>query len=232
MTRGATSLGTPRLHVRTIGSTNARAKELATAGAVHGTLVTATAQTAGRGRQGRSWAAPPGRALLASVVLREFGALLPLAAAAAVADVAGDRALVKWPNDVLVEGRKIAGILAEARPQEGWAVLGIGLNVAVRPEDLPEELRDRAGSLGLEPGDIEPTLDRLLRALERWLDADDGELLDALRARDALAGRRISWAAGAGAGTARGISPSGGLIVELEDGSTTTLEAGEVHLSV
>lgn len=221
-------LGSPRLHVRSIDSTNARAKELAAAGAVHGTLVTATEQTAGRGRQGRNWSAPPGRALIASVVLREFDALLPLAAAAAVADVAGDGALVKWPNDVLVEGRKVAGILAEGRPQEGWAVLGIGLNVAVRPEDLPPELRERAGSLGLAPTDVEPTLDRLLRALERWLAADAAQLLHAIRARDALAGREISWAAGSG--VAGGISPAGGLIVELADGSTTVLDAGEVHL--
>jgi BirA family biotin operon repressor/biotin-[acetyl-CoA-carboxylase] ligase len=222
-------LGRPRLHLRSVDSTNARAKDLAAAGAVHGTLVTATEQTAGRGRQGRSWAAPPGRTLIASVVLRDFGALLPLAAAAAVADVAGNDALVKWPNDVLVDGRKVAGILAEGRPQEGWAVLGIGLNVAVRVEDLPEELRERAGSLGLEPADVEPTLQRLLRALERWLTAEDEALLDALRARDALAGRSISWAAGSG--VARGIAPDGGLVVQLADGSTTTLDAGEVHLS-
>jgi BirA family biotin operon repressor/biotin-[acetyl-CoA-carboxylase] ligase len=224
----ARALGLPRLHLRSVGSTNARAKELAEAGAVHGTLVTATEQTAGRGRQGRSWAAPPGRTLIASVVLRDFDALLPLAAAAAVAEVAGDRALVKWPNDVLVDGRKVCGILAEGRPQEGWAVLGIGLNVAVRPQDLPPELRERAGSLGLEPADVEPTLHRLLRALGRWLIADDAELLDALRSRDALAGREISWATGAG--VARGIAPDGGLRVELANGSTTTLDAGEVHL--
>ena len=224
-----TALGSPRLHLRSVDSTNARAKELAAAGATHGTLVTATEQTAGRGRQGRSWAAPAGRALLASVVLREFDALLPLAAAAAVADVAGAHARVKWPNDVLVDGRKIAGILAEGRPQEGWAVLGIGLNVAVRVEDLPPELRERAGTLGLEPADVEPTLDRLLRALEHWLGADDDALLDALRARDALAGRQISWAGGSG--VARGIAPGGGLVVALADGSTTTIDAGEVHLS-
>lgn len=222
------ALGTPRLHLRSVDSTNLRAKALAEEGAVHGTLVTAVEQTAGRGRQGRSWAAPPGRTLLASLVLRRFDALLPLAAAAAVADVAGDRALIKWPNDVLVDGRKVAGILAEGRPQEGWAVLGIGLNVAVRPEDLPPELRDRAGSLGLEPSDVEPTLTRLLAALERWLDATPEALLATIRARDALAGREITWATGAG--IASGIAETGGLIVAQPDGTTVTLEAGEVHL--
>ncbi|MGI8512938.1 MAG: biotin--[acetyl-CoA-carboxylase] ligase, partial [Solirubrobacteraceae bacterium] len=124
------TLGTPRLHERSLSSTNARARELAAAGAPHGLLVTAGEQSAGRGRQGRTWVAPAGRALLASLILREWTELLPLAAAVAVAEVAGDAARVKWPNDVQLEGRKVAGILVEGRPQEGWMVLGIGLNVA------------------------------------------------------------------------------------------------------
>jgi BirA family biotin operon repressor/biotin-[acetyl-CoA-carboxylase] ligase len=222
------ALGRPRLHLREVDSTNLRAKALAAAGAPHGTLVTATAQTAGRGRQGRTWTAPPGRTLLLSLVLREPARLLPLAAAAAVADLAGEGARIKWPNDVLVDGRKVAGILAEARPQEGWGVLGIGLNVAVRPGDLPAELRERAGTLGLEPGDVEPALERLLDALDRWLAADDAAVLDAVRARDALAGREIHWAGGSG--MARGVDAAGGLVVELADGTRTSLDAGEVHL--
>ena len=98
------SLGEPREHHETIGSTNERARELAEEGAAHGTLVTAGEQTAGRGRQGRSWATPPGVAIAASLVLREFDELLPLRAGLAVADVAGPSALVKWPNDVWVDG--------------------------------------------------------------------------------------------------------------------------------
>ena len=129
------ALGRPRLHLRETTSTNDRARALAAAGAPHGTLVTAAAQTAGRGRQGRTWSAPPGRALLLSLVLRSPDRMLPLAAAVAVADAAGPDAAIKWPNDVLLDGRKVAGILAEARPQDGWAVLGIGLNVAVRLDD-------------------------------------------------------------------------------------------------
>ena len=88
MERGVT-LGRPRLHLRAIGSTNERARELAAAGAPHGTLVTAGEQTAGRGRQGRTWTAPPGRALLLSLVVREPDALLSLRGGLAVADVAG-----------------------------------------------------------------------------------------------------------------------------------------------
>jgi BirA family biotin operon repressor/biotin-[acetyl-CoA-carboxylase] ligase len=221
-------LGTPRLHHRVTDSTSDRARELAGAGAPHGTLVTAGAQRAGRGRQGRTWSAPPGRALLMSLVLRDWPPLLPIVGAVAVADIAGPDAAIKWPNDVLLDGRKLAGILAEGRAQEGWAVLGIGLNVAVRAADLPAELQDRAASLGLEPAAIEPTLGELLRALERRLAQPTAELLADYRARDALAGREVRWAHGEG--VARGIDDSGRLLVALAGGGDTALDAGEVHL--
>jgi BirA family biotin operon repressor/biotin-[acetyl-CoA-carboxylase] ligase len=223
--RGA--LGSPRVHLRLTGSTNQRARELAAAGAPHGTLVTAAEQTAGRGRQGRTWSAPAGRALLCSLVIRDPPRLLPLAAGVAVASVAGEAARVKWPNDVLVEGRKVAGILVEGRPQERWAVLGIGLNVALEPSDFPPELRETAASLGLGPEMIEPTLDRVLAELEHWVGATPDEVLQAVRARDALHGQPVRWAGGAGRGD--GIDDEGRLLVRTEDGSTA-LDAGEVHL--
>jgi BirA family biotin operon repressor/biotin-[acetyl-CoA-carboxylase] ligase len=223
-----TELGTPRLHLRATTSTNDRARELAAAGAPHGTLVTAAAQSAGRGRQGRTWSAPPGRALLMSLVLHDPPSLLPLAAAVAVAEAAGPQASIKWPNDVLLGRRKVAGILAEGRPQEGWAVLGVGLNVAVRPADLPPELRDTAAGLGLQPADVETVLARVLAALQRTLSLDAGTLLDAWRRRDALLGRELSWSAGRGRGG--GIDGAGRLIVELPGGGRTALDAGEVHL--
>jgi BirA family biotin operon repressor/biotin-[acetyl-CoA-carboxylase] ligase len=224
----AARLGRPRLHLQATTSTNDRARDLAQAGAPHGTLVTAAEQTAGRGRQGRTWTAPRGSALLLSVVLRDPPTLLPLAAALAVAEIAGARAQIKWPNDVLLDGRKVAGILAEGRPQDGWAVLGIGLNVALRIEDLPPELHDTAGTLGLEPADLEPTLERLLAGLERTLVLDEETLLEAYRARDALRGREVSWATGRG--RAAGIDGEGRLVVELREGGRTALSAGEVHL--
>jgi BirA family biotin operon repressor/biotin-[acetyl-CoA-carboxylase] ligase len=220
-------IGTPRLHFRLTDSTNARARELAAGGAPHGTIVTASEQSAGRGRQGRTWVAPPGRALLCSIVLREPPKLLPLVAGVAVAEIAGEQARLKWPNDVLVDGRKVAGILVEGRPQEGWAVLGIGLNVALREEDFPRELSDRAGTLGHEPNDVEPTLERLLSILERWLASQPARLLEEVRSRDWLSGQRIGWAGGEG--TAAGIDDEGRLLVDTASGRQA-LDAGEVHL--
>lgn len=220
-------LGHPRVHYRVIGSTNARARELAAAGAPHGTLVTAAEQSAGRGRQGRTWTAPPGRALLCSIVIRDPPRLLPLVAGVAVAEVVGPQARLKWPNDVLVDGRKVAGILVEGRPQEGWAVVGIGLNVALRASDFPVELRERAGTLGLSADAIEPMLDALLGRLEHWIAAPAESVLRAVRERDALRGREVRWAGGGG--VAAGVNGDGRLLVETEAG-TVALDAGEVHL--
>jgi BirA family biotin operon repressor/biotin-[acetyl-CoA-carboxylase] ligase len=218
------TLGRPRLHLRAVGSTNERAKALASGGAPHGTAVTADTQTAGRGRQGRGWVTPAGRALALSVVLREADALLPLRAGLAVADLAGDDATVKWPNDVLLGGGKVAGVLAEGRPQEGWWVLGVGVNVALEAAALPAG----AASLGRSPRELEPALAELLAALERRLAETPDDILTALRTRDALLGRPVEWAAGSGTGA--GIDAGGGLCVRASDGGITVLEAGEVHL--
>jgi BirA family biotin operon repressor/biotin-[acetyl-CoA-carboxylase] ligase len=220
----------PRVHFRRTDSTNERARELAVAGAPHGTLVTADAQSAGRGRQGRTWTAPAGRALLCSLVVRDPPRLLPLAAGVAVAEVAGVAGAavqIKWPNDVLVDGRKVAGILVEGRPQEGWAVVGIGLNVAVREEEFPSELRSRAATLGLPPDAIESTLERLLEGLSVWLRAEPDRVLEAVRSRDALLDAPVRWAGGQGRGA--GIDGSGRLVVVTAEGRMT-LDAGEVHL--
>lgn len=247
------SLGTPRLHLRRTDSTNERARALARGGAPHGTLVTAAEQTAGRGRQGRSWSAPPGRALLMTLILREPPAMLPLLAAVAVCEAvdgalaaaaSGEvpdadrpeasggappgRARIKWPNDIVLEAHKVAGILAEGRLQEGWAILGVGLNVAVRGGDLPPELRGRAATLGLEPQAVEAVLTLVLSALDARLGTAAAEILTAWRARDALLGREVRW--GSGHGVAAGVDGGGRLVVTLADGGRTTLDSGEVHL--
>jgi BirA family transcriptional regulator, biotin operon repressor / biotin---[acetyl-CoA-carboxylase] ligase len=220
-------IGSPRVHYRATDSTNERARLLAAAGAPHGTLVTADEQSAGRGRQGRVWTAPPRSAVLMSVLLRELSETLPLAAAVAVCEALPVEAQIKWPNDVWIEGRKVAGILVEARPQEGWAVLGIGLNVTT--ESFPPELA--ATSLRLEGAALSPedALASLVSALRDWLAQPSPAVLAAWRSRDALYGRAVRWSNGGNEGTAAGIDDSGALIVETADGPVT-LDAGEVHL--
>jgi len=229
-------LGSPRRHFRVTDSTNQRARELAREGAPHGTVVTAEEQTAGRGRQGRSWVAPRGQALLCSYVVRplaEHNELMPLAVPLAVCEAAellgAPSCGVKWPNDVWVGDRKLAGVLIEARPGEDWAVIGVGLNVSVEPAELPLELRDRAVSIG---GDATPggALAALNGALEDWLKATREAVLTGFRERDALAGRPVRW--DGGFGVAAGVDGDGGLVVSLASGESVSLRAGEVHLSV
>lgn len=155
--------------------------------------------------------------------------MLSLRAGLAVADLTGPAAEVKWPNDVLLDSRKVAGVLVEGRPQDGWAVLGVGVNVAVDPEALPVEVRDGAGTLGRAPADLEDALAELLGHLERRLAEPPAEVLSALRARDALLGRPVRWAGGSGTGA--GIDAAGALRVRVESGEEVALDAGEVHLS-
>jgi BirA family biotin operon repressor/biotin-[acetyl-CoA-carboxylase] ligase len=243
------SFGAPHRHYRTTDSTNARARELAEAGAPHGTVVTAAEQTAGRGRQGRSWTAPPGKALLYSAVLRpldERHLLLPLAAPLAACDAAeqldpGIDCAIKWPNDVWIEGRKLAGVLIEANPQQGWAVIGVGLNLSIGPDEFPPELRDTATSLAAHARSARGRLDAdrsmhtpesarraLDRALDRWVGASAEATLAAWRERDALRGREVAWEGGSG--VADGIDDRGHLAVALATGDRVLLGAGDVHL--
>jgi BirA family transcriptional regulator, biotin operon repressor / biotin---[acetyl-CoA-carboxylase] ligase len=197
-------------------------------------VAVAEEQTAGRGRQGRVWEAPPGSSILCSVLLRpptvptlpQLSLVGGLAAAEAVEPALGHRAQIKWPNDVLADGRKVAGVLAEAL--EGVVVIGIGINVNQKQAELPEGatslratdrvVRDRAPILA-------ELLERLEHHYDRWLEAGLEAIFDALAARDFLRGRRVS--VDGTAGTALGISRSGGLEVELH-GERRTIEAGEV----
>jgi len=136
---------------------------------------------------------------------------------------------MKWPNDIWIDGRKCAGILVEARPQDGWAVAGVGLNLSLAEEDFPEELRERATSVG---GGVNFT--EAVAALNEHVGVRldlpvDGTLAEFSR-RDALRGRQIRW--GEGEGTAAGIDRQGNLLVESPAGCLATLNAGEVHLSL
>ncbi len=244
----AVGFGRPHRHFRRTDSTNERAKDLAMADAPGGLVVTADEQTAGRGRRGNEWFAPPGSCLLYSALLRPFSGegatLLPLAIPVAVCEaaesVAPVRCQVKWPNDVWIDERKVAGVLVEARPDEGWAVIGVGINVAIPQDDFPPDLRERAVSLlpteaeggvpaGGAPG-VRRTLAALNQSLGRWVAASDDEVLAAFRARDVLCGRRISWQEGEG--VAEEIDERGHLVVGKPDGERVTLGAGEVHLAL
>jgi BirA family biotin operon repressor/biotin-[acetyl-CoA-carboxylase] ligase len=228
------TFGQPHRHFRRTDSTNSRARELAAAGAPHGTVVTADEQSAGRGRQGRSWVAPPGKALLYSAIVRpleERHVMLPLAVPLAVCETAEElnpdlECKVKWPNDVLVEGRKLAGVLIEARPQDGWAVIGVGLNVSISPEEFPPELRDRAISV-FDPAHTAP-LATLNKHLAHWTQAEQNEVLAAWRERDGLRGREVEWEGGSG--VADGVDDRGYLVVVTPGGERIALGAGEVHL--
>ncbi len=153
--------------------------------APEGAVAATDEQTAGRGRLGRTWLAPPGSSVLASVALRpdvptarlaELSVVAGRACAAAIAELTGLEPTVKWPNDVLVAGRKVAGILAEAR--EGRVVLGVGINVTQREEELPERAEHPATSLLLETGTVlsraellAAVLDHLEREYDAWVAA-------------------------------------------------------------
>lgn len=239
------SFGSPHRHYRVTDSTNSCARELVEAGAPGGTIVTAREQTAGRGRVGRVWTAPEGKALLYSAILRpldERHLLLPLSVPLAVCAAAealrpGTECMVKWPNDVWLDGRKLSGILIEAKPQDGWAVIGIGLNLTIAPDEFPPDLRQPAVSLfsfreEAAPAGLPPTLFTaakvLSRHLDHWVWAEDEAILSEWRKRDGLRGREVAWEDGSG--VAEGIDDRGNLIVAVTGGDTVSLGAGEVQL--
>jgi BirA family transcriptional regulator, biotin operon repressor / biotin---[acetyl-CoA-carboxylase] ligase len=232
-----TSFGLPHLHLRLADSTNERGRALAEAGAPSGTVITAAEQTAGRGRRGRVWSAPPGKALLYSAILRplELGHVLlplsvPVAVCEAVEAAGGGEARIKWPNDIWLGEAKVAGALIEARPPN-WAVIGIGVNVAIAPEEFPDDLRWPATSIGV--GDVAMVRDLLSAALGRWVEAPQERTLDEFRRRDALRGREVGWeGAGieAGTGVAAGIDDRGNLVIKTAGGKQVTLGSGEVTL--
>ena len=244
--------GLPSVHLFSlVRSTNDAARGLADGGAPHGTLVLAEEQTAGRGRSGRAWASPPGVGIWMSMVVRPAAlpapGLLPILVGLAAAEaidpfVRPAVTQVKWPNDLQLAGRKVAGILCEgswdgARP--GAVVVGIGLNVLHAPDDFPDEVRETATSLRIVAGWSPPRAEvagavagAVARALFRPPGQLTGSLLDALRRRDALEGRpvRVTGATET-AGTAMGVSPAGALLVRTPEGRLQTVTSGTVRIA-
>jgi BirA family biotin operon repressor/biotin-[acetyl-CoA-carboxylase] ligase len=242
-------LGSSILRYDGVSSTNDVARELAAAGAGEGVCVIARAQTAGRGRQGRSWSSPPGEGLYLSLILRPQikaadSAIVTLAAAVGVAEtfkldfeVPVD---IKWPNDVLASGRKICGILVESAIQNDqlqYAVMGIGVNIA--QQSFPDHLAVNATSLLLEtrrriePEDFaQPMLERLEywyrtamthpdQVIERWEELSS-------YARGRLVG--VESPQGSIEGITRGLTSRGTLILEMGNGAIHEVVAGEVSL--
>jgi BirA family biotin operon repressor/biotin-[acetyl-CoA-carboxylase] ligase len=221
-----------------VGSTNDAARELALAGADHGTAVVAGEQTRGRGTKGRVWHSPPGLGLYASFILRgpaagpvPFLHLLPLAAGLAASDAvlaaAGVAVRLKWPNDLVHDGKKLGGILSEGvsgGPAGDFAVVGVGINVGHDPQDFPADLRASSTSLRIIGGravTIESVFDGLCRALHSWYNAlargDKGSVIRTFEERLAFpSGRtiRVTSVAGTFTGICRGLDEDGRLMVE------------------
>lgn len=244
--------GLPSVHLfARVRSTNDAARGLADGGAPHGTLCLAEEQTAGRGRAGRGWASPPGVGVWMSMVTRPAAlpapGLLPLLVGLAAAEavdpfVRPAATQVKWPNDLQLAGRKVAGILCEgswdgARP--GAVVVGIGLNVLHAPDDFPREVRDTATSLRIVAGWSPPRVEvagavaaAVARALRNPPSQLTGAMLDALRARDALEGRAVRvTGTHETAGTALGVSPAGALLLRDAGGRLQTITSGTVRIA-
>lgn len=245
--RRAAELGRLVDYHPSVDSTNTRAKELARLGAVHGTLVVAEEQTAGRGRRGRDWLSPPHSGIFASVILRpELPAdrlpLLTLAAGVALVQALHacglPQAWLKWPNDVWVGSRKLAGVLAELSGQADqldWVVVGMGVNT--RQQAFPAELAERATSFLRETGApvnraelLAVTLYHLEQLLQLAVEPD--RILNAWQQYDRLIGREVEVIAADESfrGQAVGLAPNGALLVCRADGRQQAVLAGDVSL--
>ena len=225
------------------GSTNDDAREAAAQGVAHGAVFLADAQTAGRGRLGRRWHSPPGASLYLSILLRPNAiardmALLPLAAGLAVAEAVDAvapslDARIKWPNDVLIGGRKVAGVLVEgALRGERFQHVVVGIGVNTNGERPPEDLAGAATTLSAELGRAVARRELLAALLARFearyeaLDLGDAaSVVRAVNARCLSLGRRVS--VGHLVGVARAVEPDGGLRIDLVDGASRVVHGSE-----
>lgn len=233
-----------------VDSTNTRLRQLAEEGAPEGTLVVARKQTAGKGRRGRSWVSPKGSDIYMSLLLRpDFepacASMLTLIAAMAVEagirKTTGLDCRIKWPNDIVVDGKKVCGILTEMSTEMEsihYVIVGIGINVGMR--EFPEEIRETATSLMLALGDSvnkAQVIAAVMRAWEdyygRYLQTLDLSLLrDEYNSELVNCGREVKVLAAAGSytGVSRGINSQGELLVEIPDGTVRSVVSGEVSV--
>ncbi|MDP8214066.1 MAG: biotin--[acetyl-CoA-carboxylase] ligase [Candidatus Euphemobacter frigidus] len=242
--------GIPLHFFRTIDSTNDFAKKIAGRGGPEGTLVVSEEQTAGRGRMGRSWISPPGTGIWMSLLLRPpflpsqaplITSLAAVAVAGSIRRVTGLPAGIKWPNDIIINDKKVGGILIELSAGERFVkylIVGIGINV--NTEDFPEEIREHATSLRISSGRKISRMEILisvLRELERLYSAallsfDFKPILETYRSWSATIGRRIT-ATRSGrefSALALDITPNGGLLIEKDTGGIEEIISGEVQL--
>jgi len=252
--RARADLGARRLDVKfhyfpSIGSTNSEARRLAENGAAEGEIVIAEAQSQGRGRLGRAWESPPLANLYLSIILRPHlppvhAPQITLMAAVALAETVGafltGPPAIKWPNDIVVDGKKLAGILTEAACDSArveYVILGIGLNLNYGADSMPAFLRPRATSifqLTGQPVARESVLRRLIQDLDRCYGELEASGFEGLRerweARFVWRGRLVRVELGDRVliGRAQGIEPGGALILEDDEGQRRSIVAGDV----
>lgn len=245
LARSHTRFGNPLIWLPSTGSTMDDVRTQAKAGAAEGLVIAADEQTKGRGRLGRSWVAPAGVNLSLSLlvrpnpaVIKRLGMVAPLAVADAVAAVTGIEVRCKWPNDILIGGRKLCGILIEGEfsgDRPVFAIVGIGLNVNLDVAAVPE-IADFATSLRRETGrvvDRGAVLVATLRAFQVHYDSTDAaRLRDIWRARLDTLGQHVdvTFAGRTESGLAEDVTADGSLLLRRPDGSLLTLPAGEVTL--
>ena len=238
------------LYLDEVDSTNTAAKKAAENGAVHGTLVVSERQTGGKGRRGRAWDSPRGTGIFMTLILRPnmapvHASMLTLVAALAVADgireCTGAESLIKWPNDIVMSGKKICGILTEMSADPdciNYVAVGIGINVNM--EEFPEEIRGVAASIFTETGKKTKRsllISAVMAAFERYYEVfmkttDMSGLLEDYNGKLANCGRtvRVLDPAGEYSGTAIGIVREGELLVEMEDTTVRRVLSGEVSV--
>lgn len=240
------------LYCESVDSTNTVALAMARDGAARGTVVVAETQTQGRGRLGKKWLSPPATGLYCTVLLRpsislEHLARLTLAAGLATAyaleEVSGLSCMIKWPNDVLVHGNKVAGILAECDLVAGGCptvALGIGINLATTQDQLPQNMRVRATSLWLASGRLVGK-GQMLSTLLRWVDrvvyrlecGDFAGILGEWKSKDATAAQQLAWLTTDGRtiiGKSLGPDQEGCLLIRDRAGRCHQVMSGDITL--